>query len=224
MSLVIIRGVPGSGKTTFAKKCFHDYQYFDADSFFTDESGNYNFIPSLASKAHHTCFQNVKLALQKKQNVVVANTFILAPDVDYYISQLHTIATSIRIFCMKTSFKSIHDVPLHIMERFYRTFEIYPNEIIIDSSNIYTYYSTNKLKKISTNRHMSVNMLHHSHSNYINNIKNITSSQRTMYAQKNGHSVDRHIKYNDFKNRQVDDKDTDLKRYIFNRVCSKITS
>ena len=41
--LIIIRGLPGSGKSTFAKSlnCTH----FETDMYFTDSEGNYNFMP-----------------------------------------------------------------------------------------------------------------------------------------------------------------------------------
>lgn len=98
--------------------------------------------------------------------------------------------------------------------------------------NSYMKWSNKILKVIFDNEHMSVNMLRHSHSNYINNIPNITWSQRTMYAKKMGHSVDKQIKYNvsnfthnDSKNKHIqenNDENNLFKQYVFKKVCAKI--
>jgi adenylate kinase family enzyme len=41
--LFLIRGLPGSGKTSFASAIWNDYAVCEADKFFYDKDGNYNF-------------------------------------------------------------------------------------------------------------------------------------------------------------------------------------
>lgn len=73
--LMLCRGIPGSGKTTFAKILGSNY-YYEADMFFIDENGVYKFEPSKIKDAHKWCQDRVKtdmsLGLPK---IVVSNTF-----------------------------------------------------------------------------------------------------------------------------------------------------
>jgi len=49
--LVIIRGLPGSGKSTFAKKFVEKgFKHYEADMWMVDKDGNYSFDPSVNGK------------------------------------------------------------------------------------------------------------------------------------------------------------------------------
>ena len=56
--LYIVRGIPGSGKSTFAKTL--GGQHFEADMYFIDESGNYKFDITEIKLAHEWCQGMVK--------------------------------------------------------------------------------------------------------------------------------------------------------------------
>ena len=72
--LYIVRGVPGSGKTTLAKQLTANV--FEADHYFYDNDGNYNFIPSEIKEAHKECQQFVGFAMESGiQKIAVSNTF-----------------------------------------------------------------------------------------------------------------------------------------------------
>ena len=72
--LYIVRGVPGSGKTTLAKQLTANV--FEADHYFYDNDGNYNFIPSEIKEAHKECQQFVGFAMESNiQKIAVSNTF-----------------------------------------------------------------------------------------------------------------------------------------------------
>ena len=60
--LVIIRGIPGSGKSTHASGLIKAYQsegrttaHFEADMFFTHEDGSYHWNPKQIGFAHQWC-------------------------------------------------------------------------------------------------------------------------------------------------------------------------
>ena len=42
--LFLVRGLPGSGKTSFASAIWNDYAVCEADKFFYDKEGNYDDI------------------------------------------------------------------------------------------------------------------------------------------------------------------------------------
>ena len=72
--LYIVRGVPGSGKTTFAKLL--TLNIFEADHYFYDNDGNYNFIPSEIKEAHKKCQQFVGYEMESGiPKIAVSNTF-----------------------------------------------------------------------------------------------------------------------------------------------------
>jgi len=50
--LFLVRGLPGSGKTSFASAIWNDYAVCEADKFFYDKEGNYNFDGSKLKEAH----------------------------------------------------------------------------------------------------------------------------------------------------------------------------
>lgn len=71
--LYIVRGIPGSGKSTFAKK-IADVHY-EADMYFTDEDGNYNFDFNKIKAAHQWCQTMVRMAMEyNTPTIAVSNT------------------------------------------------------------------------------------------------------------------------------------------------------
>jgi len=80
--LFLVRGLPGSGKTSFASAIWNDYAVCEADKFFYDKEGNYNFDPSKLKEAHAWCKNEVESKMIEHQNnqqyypeIAVSNTF-----------------------------------------------------------------------------------------------------------------------------------------------------
>lgn len=70
--LILLRGIPGAGKSTLAKMiCNH---YFEADMFFIQD-GQYKFDASKLKQAHQWCYDKTKECMKKGYNVAVSNTF-----------------------------------------------------------------------------------------------------------------------------------------------------
>ena len=54
--LFLVRGLPGSGKSTFAKALVgSDFLVCEADKFFYDKEGNYNFDATKVTKIDNRC-------------------------------------------------------------------------------------------------------------------------------------------------------------------------
>jgi predicted kinase len=71
--LTICRGIPGSGKSTFAKTL--GGQHYEADMFFIDEEGNYKFDVTKIKEAHQWCQSIVKTdMILEYPKIVVSNT------------------------------------------------------------------------------------------------------------------------------------------------------
>ena len=73
-TITICRGIPGSGKSTFAKTL--GGIHIEADQYFVDADGNYNFDGSKIKNAHAWCLASVKTNMAAdRDKIVVSNTF-----------------------------------------------------------------------------------------------------------------------------------------------------
>jgi predicted kinase len=85
--LVIVRGIPGSGKTSFADDMSENGKYpvFSADMFF-EKDGKYNFDGSKLGLAHEWCQGMVKSNMAiGKEKIFVANTFTTEEEIKPYM-------------------------------------------------------------------------------------------------------------------------------------------
>lgn len=84
--LVLMRGVPGSGKSTRAARLKEEkgYEHFEADMFFT-KNGKYAFDINMLPVAHDWCLIKTREALNAGRSVVVANVFETPDDVRPYV-------------------------------------------------------------------------------------------------------------------------------------------
>ena len=88
--LILLRGLPGSGKTTLASIILqspsgYEPEILSADDFFVDSDGNYNFDASKLKEAHNYCqFRCSERMRQQKSRIVVANTFTQEWEMDEY--------------------------------------------------------------------------------------------------------------------------------------------
>jgi predicted kinase len=72
--LFLLRGLPGSGKSTLAKSISE--VYYEADMYFVDADGNYNFDATQIKDAHNWCQTMVSMVMEyNTPKIVVSNTF-----------------------------------------------------------------------------------------------------------------------------------------------------
>jgi len=82
--LILLRGLPGSGKSTVAK-LFDKALHFEADMYFLDADGNYQFDASKIKNAHNWCRHSVMDAMKEGHPiVVVSNTFTQEWEMEVY--------------------------------------------------------------------------------------------------------------------------------------------
>lgn len=125
--LTLIRGLPGSGKTTLAKKIAGENGlHFEADMFFGPQ---YDFKPALLSQAHAWCQDEVFKALLAGKEVVVSNTFTQAWEMQVYLNYAQVLGIEVTIFSMKTQYENIHAVPDFAIEAMKSRWEDVESEI-----------------------------------------------------------------------------------------------
>jgi predicted kinase len=82
VNLILVRGLPGSGKTTLAK--LFGVSMVAADDFFMEDK-EYVFDPSKLSSAHQWCLTEAETRLESRESVVVHNTFTQRWEMEPYI-------------------------------------------------------------------------------------------------------------------------------------------
>jgi predicted kinase len=87
-SLILLRGLPGSGKTTLASTLSENGKYpvFAIDDYFTNpETGEYKFEFEKNHLAYKQCQEQVKKAMNEgKEKIFVDNTFTLEWELEPY--------------------------------------------------------------------------------------------------------------------------------------------
>jgi len=80
--LYIVRGIPGSGKSTFANSL--DCPVFEADMYFMND-GEYKFDVSKIKLAHNWCKLRVEHSMEDNlQKIAVSNTFTQEWEMEAY--------------------------------------------------------------------------------------------------------------------------------------------
>lgn len=130
-TVIILRGIPGSGKSTFVAKEYPNAIVCSADDFFLKRT--YHF--SLLNQAHDECRKKFKKALiEKKPLIAVDNTNIKIWELIPYVNMAINHDYNILIYEFECSTdiaatRNTHNVPFNTVEKMNNNFESLPDWI-----------------------------------------------------------------------------------------------
>ena len=119
-TLIIIRGIPGSGKSTLAKLLVPEEQIFEADKFWYDKEGNYNFDMSRLYQAHMWCQQELEFAMEGNYDrLVISNTTTTEKEIQPYLdlAKKYDYRAVSLIVENRHGNESVHNVPIEVIDK-----------------------------------------------------------------------------------------------------------
>jgi predicted kinase len=117
--LILVRGIPGSGKSTLAQRLAalnrHVHQcsvvHYEADQYFMDEQGNYNFDVTKLYHAHKWCQDKTREGLERGGAVIVSNTFTTKKELKPYFDMAREFDIVPVVYLAQNQFTNVHGVP-----------------------------------------------------------------------------------------------------------------
>jgi hypothetical protein len=89
--------------------------WFEADKYFYDAEGNYNWDGMKIGEAHEWCQLETNKALEQGKTVIVSNTFTLKRELRPYFEMIQEYGKNPTVICMQSNWGSIHGVPDSVM-------------------------------------------------------------------------------------------------------------
>jgi len=135
--LILVRGVPGSGKTTLANECAATYRsagissvVVSADDWMVDEDGKYAYDHMRLPHCHTMCQREVCRQMTEGTRVIfVANTFVRKWEAEVYLQLARLWGYTVTVYRMTGEYENVHGVPADKVAIMKANMEPYPGEI-----------------------------------------------------------------------------------------------
>jgi len=124
MNLYLVRGVPGSGKTTFANKICD--KVVSADDYHYDAAGNYNWKQENMTAAHRYCQGKTRTIMKTGKDVAVANTSTTKKELKPYYDLAEEFGYTVFAVIVENRHGgvNVHNVPAEILEKMKNRFNV----------------------------------------------------------------------------------------------------
>lgn len=140
--LHLVRGLPGSGKTTYAETLNADVMAA-ADDYFVGDDGVYRFDGNKIGAAHNDCKRRVAYAMaQRHPLVVVHNTFTKYWEMKDYLEMAQQMGYTVKVTHVQVALSDLelsqrntHGVPVEVIQRMRSRWQPYPGEEVVDGQS-----------------------------------------------------------------------------------------
>ena len=137
--LIIVRGIPGSGKTTFAEFLFDNLEIdvdaacLAADDYFYDDEGVYHFDANKLHMAHLHCQQTVENNMvmhgtreQVQSVIIVHNTSTTPKELKPYLELAKKYGYEVTSLIVENRHgnENVHSVPEEVLTKMKNRFEV----------------------------------------------------------------------------------------------------
>ena len=130
--LILIRGVPGTGKSTLANLISENV--YETDDFFINSNGEYYFDPTNLSSYHRLNQVRVKQGMNAgEETIAVSNTFSQVWEMQPYIDMARESDYELIVISLVGLHPNIHDVPQTVIDVMTDRWEPYQGEFIYES-------------------------------------------------------------------------------------------
>lgn len=127
-NLYLIRGLPGSGKSTFAKRLAVSLgaAHWEADMYHVNSEGVYDWKPEAVHRSHQWCQEAARSFMQVGRSVVISNTFTTVKEMKPYLDLAETFGYDVTSLITENRHgnSSIHGVPQETMEKMKQRFSV----------------------------------------------------------------------------------------------------
>ena len=131
--LHLVRGVPGSGKSTFAHRQWPAVLRLENDMF-CEIDGKYQWSKDRVKTAINMCTSMVGMALKSGCDVVVANTFTKKRYIAAYEKIARENGAKFEVYRCSGNFQNTHRLSPSMVESFKKAMEDWPGETFVEST------------------------------------------------------------------------------------------